>query len=327
MRVRYPQNNSPSAPYGSRSERGVTLIEVVMGVALLGFLITSVYQLAMGAMNVANTVAETQQEEMHLHAFLKIMRRNLESLPGNGSIYMETPRGITGIYESEMVLTDHPMAFAWGGVAAGSEKVIIVTEKDPIGGHQVRIRYLNEEEAELYDEGGLDPDEGLDLVLIDGLRKIEWNFYNPQADPDSEEVWVEDWMLEGQRPSFIEMVIGFYDEEEAIRSVFWIPVVANPEEVVAGATGGNRGGGGQPGQPGAGGRGPGAPGAGQPGRGGPQAGGGGGRGTGPGAGQGGGGRPGAGQGGGGGRPGAGQGGGSNFPGGGAVLPRGGGGRR
>ncbi|MEM0896795.1 MAG: prepilin-type N-terminal cleavage/methylation domain-containing protein [Verrucomicrobiota bacterium] len=274
MKVRPPQNILPSTTSGDRRERGVTLIEVVMGVALLGFLITSVYQLAMGAMNVANTVADNQQEEMHLHAFLKIMRRNLEGLPGNGSIFMETPRSLTGFYESELVLQDHPMAFSWGGVAAGSEKVIIVTEKDPIGGHQVRVRYLNEEEAELYDEGSLDPDEGLDLVLIDGLRKIEWNFYDPQADPDSEEVWAQDWMLEGQRPSFIELVIGFYDEEEAIRSVFWIPVVANPEEVVAGATGGgNRSSGGGNAQPG----GNGGPGAAQPNRGnnargGPQAG-------------------------------------------------------
>ena len=57
-----------------------------------------------------------------------------------------------------------------------------------------------------------------------------WRFFD-----QNEEDWVEEWEEENRRPSLVELNVEFYSLSEGIRSVFWIPVVANPESVVRGA--------------------------------------------------------------------------------------------
>ena len=211
--------------------RGFTLLEVVLGLGLISLLIGGIYAIATASLQMSNSVVENQGREMHLHSFIQVLRRNIEGLPGNGKLSMEPPEGLGGYYESELVLRDYPLAFSWASVAAGSTKVILTTEKAPLGGHQFRVRYLNEEEAEAHDSGSLGRDEGIDLVLIDGIRAVQWLFYNQQTDE-----WEEDWVRPNQRPSMVELQIAFYDDSAPIRTVFWTPVVADPAQIVQGAT-------------------------------------------------------------------------------------------
>jgi hypothetical protein len=181
---------------------------------------------------------------MHVAAFFDLMRRNFSAMPGNGKLTMELANSLgSSGYSAEIVLKDYPLAFSWGGVAAGSEKILIVSEKDPLGGTQVRIRYLNEEESEAHESDGLGEDEGQGLVLISGIKSMYWQFFD-----QTEEEWVEEWDEEARRPSLVELNVEFFSLSEPIRAVFWIPVVANPESVVRGAQSapgaGGRGGGG-----------------------------------------------------------------------------------
>lgn len=215
-----------------------TLLEVVFGVMIASMVITGIYATAVGCLRLANKVTIRQQDEMHLHSLLGVMRRNIEDIPGNAKISMEPPEGLGGALRSEIVLEDYPLAFSWAGVAAGSKRVLIISEKDPRGGTQIRVRYLNEEEAEEHaDQGRISDEDGVGLVLIDGLKSVWWRFYNQRT-----EEWEEDWVRPNERPSLVEMNIEFYDDSEPLRSVFWIPVVVNPETVVRGVQGGQRGG-------------------------------------------------------------------------------------
>lgn len=225
----------------SRDRAAFTLLEVTIAMALLMILIGGIFKVAGASFQVSGKVTEKGQQEMHIASFFDLMRRNFGSMPGNGKLTMELPNSLgSSGYVSEIVLKDYPLAFSWGGVAAGSEKVLIVSEKDPLGGTQVRIRYLNEEEAEAHETGALDPYDGQGLVLISGIKSMYWRFFDPQ-----EEDWFEEWEEEARRPSLVELNVEFYALSEPIRAVFWIPVVANPESVVRGAQssrGGARGG-------------------------------------------------------------------------------------
>ena len=212
-------------------QAGFTLLEVTFALFLFGALMAGVFKVASACFQVANTVTEKSQREMHAAAFFGLLRQNFTAMPGNGKITMELPNSLGSAgYQSEIVLKDYPLAFSWGGVPAGSERVLIVSEKDPIGGLQVRIRYLNEEEAEAHENDSLAPDEGQSLVLIAGIKSMRWEFYD-----QTEEEWLEEWDEEGRRPSLVTLFIEFYNLSEEIRAVFWIPVVANPESVVRGA--------------------------------------------------------------------------------------------
>jgi len=218
---------------------GFTLLEITLSLAVLMMLIGGIYQVASAAFQVSGKVTEKGQQEMHIAAFFGLLRQNFGSMPGNAKIVMELENSVSD-YGTEIELTDFPLAFAWGGVTAGSEKVLIVSEKDPLGGIQVRIRYLNEEEAESHDNGNLGADEGESIVLIAGIRKMWWRFYNsdPNAAPtgDPEEAWMLEWEeTETKRPSLVELNIEFFSLKDPLRAVFWIPVVANPETVVRSA--------------------------------------------------------------------------------------------
>ena len=210
---------------------GFTLLEITMSLALLMILIGGIFKVAGASFQVSGKVTEKGQQEMHVASFFDLLRRNFGAMPGNGKLTMELPNSLgSSGYEAEIVLKDYPLAFSWGGVAAGSERVLIVAEKGPLGGTQVRIRYLNEEESESHEGGGLGPDEGQSLVLISGIREMKWQFFDQR-----EEEWLEEWDEEARRPSLIELNIDFFGLSEPIRAVFWIPVVANPESVVRGA--------------------------------------------------------------------------------------------
>ncbi len=230
--------------------RGFTLLEVILGLALIVLLIGGIYSIAAASLQMSNSVVENQANEMHLHSFVNLLRRNIEGLPGNARLRMEAPDTAGGIYHSELVLEEYPLAFSWSNVAAGSRIVILATEKDPPKGIRFRVRYLNEEDAEAYESGSLGADDGIGLELLDGVRAVLWRFYDTQT-----EEWVKEWPNANQRPSMIELNFEFFDNSEPTRAVFWIPVVADPAQIVQGATSGGAGGigGGGGGGPGGGG--------------------------------------------------------------------------
>jgi len=231
---------------------------------IASIVIYGIFKTAVGCLDLSSAVTERQQKEMHLHSMLGVLRRNIEDIPGNARISMESPDDTGG--RSEIVLEDYPLAFSWAGVAAGSKRILIISDKDARGGSQIRIRYLNAEEAQIHAEGNeISEDDALGIVLMDGLKNIWWRFYNQRtADANqrtgdsgsAEEAWEEDWVRPNERPSLVEMNVEFHDGSEPLRSVFWIPVVVNPETVVRSIqSGGNRSSGARPGGGSGGGRG------------------------------------------------------------------------
>jgi type II secretory pathway pseudopilin PulG len=234
-----------------QSRAGFTLLEVTIAFALFMILIGGIFKVASACLHLSAKTTEKGQQEMHVAALFDLLRRNFSSMPGNGKVTMEIPNGVASSgYNTEIVMKDYPLGFSWGGVAAGSERVLIVSEKDPLGGTQIRIRYLNEEEGEAHENGSLNRDEGQSLVLIAGIKSMYWQFFD-----QTEEEWVEEWDEENRRPSLVELNVDFFSLSEPIRAVFWIPVVANPESVVRGAqTSGGSGGRGSSGGTGGGSR-------------------------------------------------------------------------
>lgn len=299
-----------------RGLRGFTLVEVMLGMALVGLLTGAIFAVQRGALQVSTELAEREAKTMRVHAFCELLRRTFEQAPGNSRVNLQAYGG-GGSDLTEVAFTDYPLAFNWPGITAGSKTVIFRTERGASGlGQQASVLYLDEEQSQLWQQGQFDETKVLGrLTLLDGIAFLGWRFFN-----DTTQEWELEWPLTNtRRPSFVEMTLQFIDGYDPVRLVFWIPTMANPQAFTTGLGGGGGAGAGIPG-----GGGPGGPAAGGPG--GP---GGGGR---PGAGGGGRGDGGRGPGGGGGRgPGMGGGGGRGGPpgggGGGRGGPPGGGGGR
>ena len=111
-------------------------------------------------------------------------------------------------------------------------------DKSLEGASQIEIRYLNQEEAEIYEESqSLSDDLGMGIVLMNELKNVTWNFYDQRN-----REWVDNWSVEdypNQRPSMVYMEISFLDESEPIQSYYWIPTVEDPATIARATQSGN----------------------------------------------------------------------------------------
>ena len=222
------------------SNSGFTLLELIVGIGLIGIVLTGVYKVASKSIELSENVLVRQHDNLHMHSFMGLLKRNIEDIPGNARINMEPVDPQSGVVRSEIALVDYPLAFSWAGVSAGSKIVFIVSgpDKSLEGASQIEIRYLNQEEAEIYEEGQSLPDDlGMGIVLMNELKNVTWNFY----DQNNKE-WVDQWSAEdypNQRPSMVYMEISFLDESEPIQSYYWIPTVEDPATVARATQSGN----------------------------------------------------------------------------------------
>jgi hypothetical protein len=213
-----------------------------VAIGLIGVVLTGVYKVASKSIELSDNVLIRQHENMHMHSFMGLLKRNIEDIPGNAQINMEPAQMQSGVARSEIALVDYPLAFSWAGVSAGSKIVFIVTgpDKSLQGASQIEIRYLNQEEAEVYEERqSLSDDLGMGIVLMNGLKNVTWNFYDQRN-----KEWVDNWSVEeypNQRPSMVYMEISFLDDSEPIQSYYWIPTVEDPASIARATQSGNSG--------------------------------------------------------------------------------------
>ena len=196
--------------------------------------------MASKSIELSENVLIRQHDNLHMHSFMGLLKRNIEDIPGNAKIHMEPAEFQSGVARSEIALVDYPLAFSWAGVSAGSKIVFIVTgpDKSLEGASQIEIRYLNQEEAEIYEESqSLSDDLGMGIVLMNELKNVTWNFYDQRN-----REWVDNWSVEdypNQRPSMVYMEINFLDESEPIQSYYWIPTVEDPATIARATQSGN----------------------------------------------------------------------------------------
>ena len=113
-------------------EQGFTLLEIVLGMAILGLIVSGIYAVAMGTVELSNAVSESQNEEIRLHNFLRLLRRNFERVPGNAGVTMMPVSG-GGFTESDIVFYNYPLAFYWPSVPAGSDVQEVLSWWDGCG--------------------------------------------------------------------------------------------------------------------------------------------------------------------------------------------------
>ena len=171
-------------------------------------------------------VTRAQQSAMQQYAFTELIRKNFEQMPGNATVLYPEASG-TG--ESELILSNYPLAFNWPGVPAGYQEVILRTVRESRGSLRIVVQYLNQEEAE--ERSGLaigsptPTDLGVTLPLMDNVRALQWEFWDTRT-----EEWEIEWEDVGRRPSLVAVNLEQFTSGEVLRSVFWIPTVTNPQQ-------------------------------------------------------------------------------------------------
>jgi uncharacterized membrane protein YgcG len=241
-----------TAPPARNGPAAFSIIEVVLGLALLSILIGGVFSVLRGAIIVTREILDGETRSLKVHSFCELLRRNFEQMPGNAKVNLQYWTGDM----SEVAFTDYPLAFTMPGVPSGSPTVLFRIERDASSlGVQAALLYLDEEQSENWQKGQLDESKlvGRRIALMGEIASLNWLFYNDQT-----QEYEKEWPLtKTQRPTFVQMSLAFMDGSDPVTLVFWIPTVASPQQFTSfgnqGGAGGLPGGGGGGPPPGGGG--------------------------------------------------------------------------
>lgn len=223
-----------------RSQKGFTLIEVVIALGLMAALIILCARLATANIQLANGINKQQSENTLRESFFDMMKMQLTSLPGNTRMELIYTKGMQP-YEYTLVLQNVPMAFTWGGVERIAKAVEIAGVKRRDGFINVVMRYYENpilsDTENIADARKEEP--FAEVILMEDLRFFEWR----ALDGRSME-WQLDWDLQGRLPLQLELVTaqGAYGDE--MKQIFWIVPKVSPNTVIRG-TGQNQQQGGQ----------------------------------------------------------------------------------
>lgn len=212
---------------------GFTLLELVIAIALMGLLVGMVMRTSNASLQIANTVVETQNQEMLQQAFIDMLENRFSSLPGNTRFdakYEDNGKQ----YLSTITLQKVPLSFSWGNQERVAKAVELATVRRRSGFLDVVLRYYENEVLE--DTTGvadsnrstlLSNEPFAEIVLLQDLAYFEWNFLD-----GSNLEWRYDWDLQGRLPLQIELKFAFGARGQEIRQVFWIPPKQNPEILI-----------------------------------------------------------------------------------------------
>jgi prepilin-type N-terminal cleavage/methylation domain-containing protein len=213
-----------------KSQKGFTLIEVVIALGLMAALIILCARLATANIQLANGINKQQSENTLRESFFDMMKMQLTSLPGNTRMELIYTKGMQP-YEYTLVLQNVPLAFTWGGVERIAKAVEIAGVKRRDGFINVVMRYYENpilsDTENIADARKEEP--FAEVILMEDLRFFEWR----ALDGRSME-WQLDWDLQGRLPLQLELVTaqGAYGDE--MKQIFWIVPKVSPNTVIRG---------------------------------------------------------------------------------------------
>ncbi|MFN0127067.1 MAG: type II secretion system protein J [Verrucomicrobiales bacterium] len=241
-----------TAPDSWRRARGLTLLEVVVGLAILSLMAGAIYAIVLGSIESTATLRTMQLEDRRLGAVLNQIRVAIGRLPDGASLELrrleiEPPR-------QELILRGVPTAFLWGDRSRWDSGVITLAPQpwpeekiaaalarraqqtapgSPPPPASVRPLSFSFTVAEFYRtgrEGEPLPDSPLQskqghqflrpdaqgrfwFDLLPEVDRVEWKFYDA-----ARKIWVD--QLPPGRPPMIELLLTLPGRTTPVRTVF-----------------------------------------------------------------------------------------------------------
>ena len=207
---------------GSRlSQRGFTLLEVVLSMGILALLAASVYAITSSSITASRTVMEQQLTLRRLDAFLRITRGALLNLPGQATVSLEMARGSGGDPEPRLTLGNVQGVFGLPSLGGGS---LVLAAKPRADGTRtftmlrIPARTSDRElEAALAARG---------IPLLPKVRKPRWSFF-------ADDNWKEEWPAGSPRPALVRLQLEIDGLPDPVEAIFYVPPVATPPATTA----------------------------------------------------------------------------------------------
>lgn len=195
---------------------GFTLLEVIVGIALIVMLIGGVYGIADGAIKLTTTMSELRVSETRITNFVGQWREYLETLPSGTRLTSGSSKARFGGV-GRILFEGNSIPFAWHRAVRLSDAVeFALVQGDGAPGGSLVVRHLKHPERMTQPD---DYDVTAELDLLDGLAQFEWQFFDA-----AEKKWVRSWDAKErpQLPLFMKLEFRFLDDARIHEHIFWL---------------------------------------------------------------------------------------------------------
>ena len=229
-----------------RRPPGMTLLEVVVGLAILGLMAGAIYGIVSGSVEATASLAGTQTEDRRMETFLHRTRQALSHLPAGAVLELQVLENDP--LRQEFILRGVPDAYIWGSNPSWDKAVITLSPRawdkalKPLAAAADRhgklgfpperyslamsipdfFRTTNEgeplPESPVQSRQGnqfLKPDQQgrFWMDLLPEVDRVEWRFYDP-----AKKLWLE--QSPPTRPPLVELRLFLPGRSSPVRSVF-----------------------------------------------------------------------------------------------------------
>jgi prepilin-type N-terminal cleavage/methylation domain-containing protein len=230
----------------SRRQRGLTLLEIVVGLAVLSMMTGAIYGIVMGSVEAASMLAAVQSEDRRVETFLQRTRTAFAHLPAGATLELKVIESEP--LRQELTLRGVHDAFVWGE-RGGWEKPAVTLAPQRWPDDRVPVPAPGEKRSAAPPAGprfslamtapdffraGADGEPMSDSVLrsrqghqllqpdpqgrfwldlLPDVQRVEWRFYDP-----AKKVWLE--QQPPGRPPLIELRLLLPGRRSPVREIF-----------------------------------------------------------------------------------------------------------
>ena len=213
----------------SRAARGgFTLLEVIVGMALITLVIGGVYGIANGALQLGTTMREARIKENRITRFTAQWRDYLETLPP-GTVWTAPPGSAGSGSSGKLLIEGGSAPFAWQKAVRLADAVEFrVDRSERSNDLALYIRHLKRPERA---NSVSDYETMAEIALLENVEQLQWQFFDPSEDNEG---WFSTWDPEKRPlpPLFMRLKLQFTDDPSSHDFTFWVANDLQPPSLV-----------------------------------------------------------------------------------------------
>ncbi|MBK8093323.1 MAG: prepilin-type N-terminal cleavage/methylation domain-containing protein [Verrucomicrobiaceae bacterium] len=207
-------------------ESAFTLLELLLCMALIGLILSGVFGVAQGAMQLGKSMGNARVTETRISNFVTAWRDYLENVPPGITLASGAEKSVRGSSGNLFILGSQ-MPFVWDRRLKSAEAVEfgIVRERGSKNLNLV-VRHLKRpKQARIPEE----LETLAELPILEGLKQMQWQFYSAE-----DKKWFTTWDPK-KRPSpplYLKLKFAFHADPREHEYTFWlgssqVPVIGN----------------------------------------------------------------------------------------------------
>jgi hypothetical protein len=202
----------------SSRSAGYLLLEVILGLAILGIIVTLVFRIIQTSVRITTDVQYLQSEQEHADGLYELLRKHFDSLPRTAQFRTRRARNAL-----ELVFVGAPFHFSWTPNGPQFGSTVIAAQRGSDGFYTLEVVQEPEDASASYAVSG-DPAIARWAPIVGNLRECSWRFFDPRT-----QEWKNDWKDPGARPTLFECTFEASGQVGPTRAVFRWPVASNQQ--------------------------------------------------------------------------------------------------